>query len=100
MESHNKGRVIIYTLGGGYLIYLAYQLFTSETTSGNVMASLLFSIFFLLAGIVILGFAVHIARKEAFRKEDGKETREENVKDTAETIESDMEETTESRSDK
>lgn len=92
MENHNKGRVLIYTLGGGYLIYLAYKLFTSESTDGNVIVSLLFSVFFLLMGIVILGFAVHIARNGAFRSENGGNGQEEISEENTEIIEESLDE--------
>ena len=96
MENHNKGRTILYMLGGGYLLYLAYDLFMSESAGENLVWSRIFSVFFLLMGIVILGFAVHNARKEITRNEDG----EGNSEDKIESFESDIKDAEESLNEK
>ena len=91
MENHNKGRAVIYTLGGGYLVYLAYKLFTSGSAGGNAIVSMVFSAFFLLMGIVILGFAIHVTRKGTFRNESGEKGKEENLEDSIDRFEGDTE---------
>lgn len=61
----NKGKAVFYVIAGGYLIYLAYQLFGSRMDDGgkNYMLSLIFSIFFVVAGAGILIYTAIMYQK-------------------------------------
>lgn len=61
----NKGKAVFYAIAGGYLIYLAYQLFGSRMDDGgkNYMLSLIFSIFFVVAGAGILIYTAIMYQK-------------------------------------
>ena len=61
----NKGKAVFYAIAGGYLMYLAYQLFGLRMNDGgkNYMLSLIFSIFFVVAGAGILIYTAIIYQK-------------------------------------
>lgn len=64
-KMQNKGKAVFYAIAGGYLIYLAYQLFGSRMDDGgkNYMLSLIFSIFFVVAGAGILIYTAIMYQK-------------------------------------
>lgn len=61
----SKGQAAFYALAGGYLLYLAYQLFAGRMDNGgeNYLMALVFSIFFVAAGIAILIYTAIMYRK-------------------------------------
>lgn len=61
----NKGKAVFYAIAGGYLMYLAYQLFGSRMDDGgkNYMLSLIFCIFFVVAGAGILIYTAIMYQK-------------------------------------
>lgn len=72
MGKWDKGRSAVYVMAGGYLLYLAYKLFTMlpnyEGTNATVM--LVFAIFFLVIGAAILGLALYMSIKGSSRNEE------------------------------
>lgn len=61
----NKGKAVFYAIAGGYLLYLAYQLFGGRMDEGgkDYMLMLICSIFFAIAGTAILIYTVIMYRK-------------------------------------
>ncbi len=77
MGNRDKARAAVYVMVGGYLIYLAYKLFSSRTgTEGSEATVMLaFAVFFLVIGVAILGLAFYMSRKSSshnveMKKED------------------------------
>lgn len=75
----NKGKAVFYVIAGGYLLYLAYQLFTGRMDNGGKDGTLVlvFSILFAVAGVAILVYTAIAYKKmqdtqeeEAASKED------------------------------
>ncbi|MDE5909134.1 MAG: hypothetical protein K2H52_10415 [Lachnospiraceae bacterium] len=67
----SKGQAAFYAIAGGYLLYLAYQLFGGrmDNAGEDYVMALLFSIFFAVAGTAILVYTAimyqKILKKEA-----------------------------------
>ena len=61
----SKAQAAFYALAGGYLLYLAYQLFEGRMDNGgeNYLMALIFSIFFVAAGVAILIYTAMMYRK-------------------------------------
>lgn len=61
----DKSRAAIYATAGVYLLYLAYQIFGSRLDDGGseYTLMLIFSIFFLIAGLGLIAFSIHVVRK-------------------------------------
>lgn len=66
MGKWDKGRAALYVMVGGYLIYLAYKLFTTRSgyEGANATVMLVFAVFFSIIGAVILGIALYMAWKD------------------------------------
>ncbi len=90
----NKGKAVFYAIAGGYLMYLAYQLFGLRMNDGgkNYMLSLIFSILFAAAGAGILIYTAIMYQKmlkaeaengdkpeESSDPEEGKESEREEI---------------------
>lgn len=77
----NKGKAVFYAIAGGYLIYLAYQLFGSRMDDGgkNYMLSLIFSIFFVVAGAGILIYTAIMYQKMLKAEAENGDEPEENA---------------------
>lgn len=67
MGNRDKARAALYVMVGGYLLYLAYKLFSTraEYNGSNATVMLIFAIFFLGVGVAILGLAFYISRKSS-----------------------------------
>lgn len=82
----NKGKAVFYAIAGGYLLYLAYQLFGSRMDDGgeDYTMMLIFSIFFAVAGAAILIYTAIMYKKmvkaeaEAVSESDENSESEEN----------------------
>lgn len=77
MGNRDKARAAIYGMMGGYLLYLAYKLFTSQSgAEGSESAvMLIFGIFFVIVGAAALVLAFYMSRKKVSHDaeaEDGK----------------------------
>ncbi|MBD5547227.1 MAG: hypothetical protein HDQ97_07500 [Lachnospiraceae bacterium] len=61
----DKGKAAFYVIAGGYLLYLAYQLFKSRMDNGgeNYALFLTFSILFAIVSAVILIYTALMYRK-------------------------------------
>lgn len=70
----NKGKAVFYVIAGGYLMYLAYQLFGTRMNDGgkNYMLSLIFSILFVVAGAGIWIYTA-IMYQKMLKSEAGKD---------------------------
>lgn len=77
----NKGKAVFYAIAGGYLMYLAYQLFGSRMDDGgkNYMLSLIFSIFFAVAGAGILIYTAIMYQKMLKAEAENSDSQEENA---------------------
>ena len=93
----NRGRQFFYVIAGGYLLYLAYKLFSTTPSQGgtNPVVVLIFSILFGIAGISILVFAFFMYRNASRQEPEVKseeilkeETVEENTNEMNESKES------------
>lgn len=75
----SKGQAAFYAIAGGYLLYLAYQLFEGRTDNAGVndVTALLFSILFAVAGIAILIYTAimyqKILKEESHRPTEAEE---------------------------
>lgn len=60
-----KARAAIYSMTGVYLLYTAYQIFTSRMDSvGNeYVLMLIFSVLFLIFGIGLIVFSIYMMKK-------------------------------------
>lgn len=78
MGKFDKGRAAVYVMAGGYLLYLAYNLFKMlpDYEGANATIMLIFAIFFLIIGVAILGLALYVSIKGSSRS---KETNKENI---------------------
>lgn len=63
---NDKARAAVYVLGGGYLLYMAYQVFGMRMDNGGADYTLMmiFSILFLIFGIGFIGFAIYMMKKK------------------------------------
>ena len=62
----DKARSGVYAMAGAYLLYMAYQIFTSRTDSAGVEYTIMiiFSILFLLLGLGLIGFSLYMMKKK------------------------------------
>lgn len=71
-----KNRSYLMGVVGGYLLYLAYQLFEDRDEPGSMSQAMLifFTVFFVIAGIILVVYAFRIwiiaDRKEREEKEE------------------------------
>ncbi|MCC8163124.1 MAG: hypothetical protein LIO86_08180 [Lachnospiraceae bacterium] len=75
---NEKGRQMIYLLAGGYLIYLAWQMFQSrsEVTGTGLIVSMIASIVFVVVGVVLIISAVRTLMKPDPEEEPEPEEKE------------------------
>lgn len=76
MGNRNKARAAVYVMAGGYLLYLAYKLFTSRAGAeeSDSVVMLIFAIFFVVVGAATFGLAFYMSKKGVSRdKETDKE---------------------------
>lgn len=76
--NENSRRAFFYGMGALYLIYLAYRMYTEQTAVGGMEQGLLIAtvMFFAIAGVALLVFAIKIAKaeKDKEKKDDESET--------------------------
>jgi len=76
--NENGRRAFFYGMGALYLIYLAYRMYTEQTAVGGMEPGLLIAtvMLFAIAGVVLLVFAIKIAKaeKDKEKKDDESET--------------------------
>ena len=73
----SSGRSSLLALAGGYVLYLAYELYDSIRKGTDTMpraVTILFIVFFAVAGIAVLVYAAQIWRRG--KKDGGQEQRE------------------------
>lgn len=65
MGNRDKARAAIYVMMGGYLLYLAYKLFTSQSGAEDSESAvmLIFGIFFVIVGVAAFALAFYMSRK-------------------------------------
>lgn len=63
---NEKARAAVYAMAGGYLLYMAYQVFGSRMDHGGneYTLMLIFSILFLIFGIGLIGFSIYMLKKK------------------------------------
>lgn len=83
MGNRNKARAAVYVMAGGYLLYLAYKLFTSRAGAeeSDSVVMLIFAIFFVVVGAATFGFAFYMSKKGVSHD---KETNGDNVQEQKE----------------
>lgn len=67
-EKLDNGRLAIYALGGVYLLYLAYEMFTKLSTAGEEAAVMaVFMCLFAAVGLflIVLGITATVRRRKA-----------------------------------
>lgn len=84
-----RTKVTLYGVCGAYLLYMAYKLFQTVLEMGvaDAMISLVFSVLFVIMGIVILVFTYRMSRD--IKKEDEKTAEEasgETVENSSEIV--------------
>ena len=75
MKISGQNRATLLALAGGYMIYLAWDIWHTWQNGGTTMAGwtgILFAVFFLAAGVAVLIFAWKVWRKS--RKEEERKT--------------------------
>ncbi len=77
----SKGQAAFYALAGGYLLYLAYQLFGGRMDNGgeNYWVALIFSIFFVIAGAAILIYTAIMYQKVTKQETQASSKKEEDT---------------------
>lgn len=63
---NDKARAAIYMMAGGYLLYMAYQVFGLRMDNGGneYMLMLIFSIVFLVFGLGLIAFGIYMLKKK------------------------------------
>lgn len=72
MGNRNKARAAVYVMAGGYLLYLAYKLFTSRAGAeeSDSVVMLIFAIFFVVVGAATFGLAFYMSKKGVSRDKE------------------------------
>lgn len=63
---NDKARAAIYMMAGGYLLYMAYQVFGLRMDNGGneYTLMLIFSIVFLVFGMGLIAFGIYMLKKK------------------------------------
>ena len=59
LKNRNQGSLFLWIVAGGYLVYLAYSIFTGDMGGADHAVLYAFCALFLLAGLLLCGVALY-----------------------------------------
>ena len=83
LRSHTKTSVLLWAVGGGYLLYLAYKMFSEDMSAANPVLIKATAIFFALAGIVLLAVGLYAIKNKCYMAQSFTEDAREKTDDEA-----------------
>jgi len=82
LEHRNQTSLLLWLIVGGYLVYQAYQILTSDMGDANPTLLWIFSIVFIIAGAAIVALSLyafiggHYLKPQFPADDDGEDTQE------------------------